>query len=75
MRTTLLIDDDVLESARDLAQRDRRTVGQIVSELARKGLRADNPPPRYRNGIRLLPTRPDSGVVTMELVNRLRDEE
>lgn len=75
MRTTLAIDDDVLEAAKGLAARDRKTIGEIVSELARKGLTPTGQPRRYRNGIPLLPERPGAGVVTLEMVNRLRDEE
>ena len=38
MRTTLTIDDDVLEAARGLAERDRKTVGEVISELAREAM-------------------------------------
>ena len=75
MRTTLAIDDDVLMAAKGLAARDKRSVGEVMSELARKGLVPDAVPPVYRNGILLLPVRPGAGVVTLEMVNRLRDED
>ena len=74
MRTTLAIDDDVLEAAKELAARDKITVGKKVSELVRKGLAPTTPPPQYRNGIRLMPVRPGAGHATLELVNRLKDE-
>jgi hypothetical protein len=38
MRTTLNLDDDVMEAARSLADAERRPLGQIVSELVRRGL-------------------------------------
>jgi len=38
MRTTLDIDDDVLLAAKDLARRQRKTAGEVLSELARLGL-------------------------------------
>ncbi len=38
MRTTLDIDEDVLAAARELAAGERRSLGSIVSELARRGL-------------------------------------
>jgi hypothetical protein len=38
MRTTLDIDDDVLQVAKELARRERKTAGRILSELARRGL-------------------------------------
>jgi hypothetical protein len=74
MRTTLAIDDDVLEAARAMAERERRTVGQIVSDLARQGLKRPEPVFKTRNGVPLLPTEGRTGVVTLELVNALRDE-
>ena len=76
MRTTLSIDDDVLEAARGLAERDRKTVGEVISDFARKAMQA--PEDRFefetRNGVPLLPVRKGSLPVTTELVNRLRDE-
>lgn len=38
MRTTLVIDDDVLEDARQIAAADGRTIGAVISELARRSL-------------------------------------
>lgn len=43
MRTTLQIDDDVLAAARALADAEGRSVGHIVSELARRGLLPRDP--------------------------------
>lgn len=38
MRTTLEIDDDVVAAARELAGAERRSIGSVISELARRGL-------------------------------------
>ena len=38
MRTTLDIDDDVVTAARELAAAEHRTLGAVISELARRGL-------------------------------------
>lgn len=74
MRTTIAIDDDVLAAARTLADRHRKSIGAVISELAREGLtREIQPPEARRNGIPLLSNRAGV-VVTAELVNRLRDE-
>lgn len=75
MRTTLTIDDDVLDAARGLAERDHRTVGEVISQLARNALTTPRSSPRYRNGVPLLPTKNPTTRVTLDLVNRLRDEE
>ncbi|MFT4101232.1 MAG: CopG family transcriptional regulator [Burkholderiaceae bacterium] len=75
MRTTLAIDDDVLAAARHLAERDRKSVGEVISMLARQGLaRGAQGARAERNGIPLLPSRRDAARVTPELVNQLRDE-
>ena len=75
MRTTLAIDDDVLAAARHLAERDRMSVGEVISKLAREGLaRGDAAAPSERNGIPLLPGRRSAAPVTPELVSQLRDE-
>jgi hypothetical protein len=73
MRTTLFIDEVVLAAAKALATRQGKSVGQVVSELARRSLR-DTPAPASRNGIPLFPLRKDAKPVTLELVNKLRDE-
>ena len=75
MRTTLAIDDDVLAAAKHLAERDRKSVGEVISMLARQGLaRAARCARSERNGVPLLPSRRGATQVTPELVNQLRDE-
>ena len=73
MRTTLTIDDDVLGAAKELAEREGKTIGAVISELARQSLRPRKPL-KTRNGVTLLPTHPDDKPVTAELVNKLLDE-
>ena len=75
MRTTLAIDDDVLAAARSLAERERKSVGEVLSALARQALhRPAAASGAVRNGIRLLPVKPGAGSATLEQVNQLRDE-
>ena len=73
MRTTIAIDDDLLAAARELADHQRATIGEVVSSLLRKALQP-SAGVRYRNGIPLLPVREGGGIVTMEMVNALRDD-
>ena len=73
MRTTLSIDDDVLLAAKAIAEQKRTTIGAVLSELARGALRRPQPP-RSRNGVPLLPVSNPGAVVTLEIVNALRDE-
>lgn len=73
MRTTLSIDDDVLLAAKAMARQQNRSLGDVISDLARTSLR--RPEARSeRNGIPLLSVKPGAPPVTLELVNALRDE-
>ena len=73
MRTTLAIDDDVLVAAKAIAQQQHKSIGEVVSDLARRALRRPLPP-AARNGIPLLPVSDRQAVVTLDLVNAMRDE-
>ena len=75
MRTTLDIDDRVLESARALAQHKGISLGSAVSELALRGLRPDaalstdsqSPFPTFS-------VSPDDDPVTSEMVRKALEE-
>lgn len=77
MRTTLALDDDVIAYARSHAQRERVSLGEVVSRLARQGIQAHDqahttraqPKSRYA----LLPARGET--VTPEHVRQLMDQE
>jgi hypothetical protein len=74
VRTTLEIDDDVLQAAKDLAANRGTTAGKVISELARQALEPRRSS-RLRNGVPLLARRPaGSPKPTLDIVNRLRDE-
>ena len=73
MRTTLDIDEDVLLAAKSIAARKGMTMGKAVSELLRQAL-APTEALETRNDVPLFPRQPDAGIVTPELINRLRDE-
>lgn len=89
MRTTLDIADDVLFAAKEIARREKKPLGQIISDLARLafaqppiGMPGSGPAmpdvPKVserlaRYGIHPLP--PRGGIVSTELIDRLRDEE
>ncbi len=79
MRTTLDIDDDLLLVTKELARREKRTAGQVVSSLLRRSLTGAGeslPRPRGHAVGGFVPFYAPSGVVvTNEMVNRLRDEE
>lgn len=75
MRTTLNIADDVYLAAQRLAERRHQTVSEVISELLRSAMLSKKRTSDTRNGVRLFPARESKAVVTLELVNRIRDEE
>jgi hypothetical protein len=78
MRTTLDIDNDVLQAAKERARREGKTIGQVISDLARKALSAVTEPsaaraPKAIYGFRPFPKR--GGIVTNELIDNLREDD
>ena len=74
MRTTLDIDDDVLEAAKSLARQSDRTAGAVLSELARRAL--TSAPPSGRAGVGgFVPFESRGGLVTNEQIDRLRERD
>jgi hypothetical protein len=74
MRTTLDIDNDVLQAAKELACARNTTAGSIVSELLRKALTSGDSTSKrvIMNGLRVVP--PTGNVVTSEMVRELREK-
>lgn len=69
------IDNDVLEAAKEISSKTKRTAGQVISDLARKALTSSergNGEPKILNGFELLPSRGE--VVTPEFVRKLLEE-
>jgi hypothetical protein len=71
MRTTLAIDDDILAAAKGMAIRQHKSVGEVISALARQALRPTAIGGAVRNGVPLLSVRSGNAPVTPELVNQL----
>jgi len=73
MRTTLDIDDDVVTSARELAAIEGRSLGSVISELARRGLT----PARIESADGLPVIRVPAGTppITPEMVRRALDDD
>ena len=76
MRTTLNVDDDILEVAKDIANIHRISVGRALSDLARRGLRT---PIGMRkdpvSGFWVFDVPDDAPVITTEAVQRVIDQE
>ncbi len=77
MRTTLRVDDDVLLAVQERARRERRTAGEVLSELARQALTGQAPiaevSTEARHGFRPLPRR--GRAVSNALIDKLLEDE
>lgn len=75
MRTTLDLDPDILQAAKELASVRGTTAGKVISELVRKALEPAAGTTKVRNGVPLMPRRPaGSPPVTVKFVEDLLDE-
>jgi hypothetical protein len=74
MRTTLVIDDDVLTAARKIATIEKKSIGEVISSLVRPALSSTESPVKTRNGVPLLQIRRGVRRVTSKLVHQLREE-
>ena len=74
MRTTLAIDLDMLQTAKERAEARGETLGKVVSDMMRESLATRAPATEYRNGIKLLPRRDFTRKVTVEDVDALLNE-
>jgi hypothetical protein len=75
MRTTLEIDDDVLEAAKSLARQSNRTAGAVLSDLARRAL-TSAPAKSARAGVGgFVPFESRGGLVTNEQIDKLREQD
>ena len=74
MRTTLDLDDDLLAAAKPLARQRGVSLGRLISELAQQSL-GTKAKGRMRNGVMVMEREPGAPIPTLELINRLRDED
>lgn len=75
MRTTLTIDDEVLEAARQIAQVRRTSVGEVISQLARRGLRPGSRLGTRENGAPVFVVSADARPLTDEDVDSAMAQE
>lgn len=78
MRTTVSLDDDVLLAVKERARREKRTAGQVLSDLARQALTAQQhrglqEHATEHHGFRPLP--PRGAAISNALIDRLREDE
>jgi len=75
-KITIEIDSEILDKARVLADSQGTSVESLITSMLERDFTRDDRPIRYDSkglGIRLLPSSKDDPIITMELVNELRD--
>ena len=79
MRTTMDIDDDVLDAAKELSRRQKVSAGKVVSQLLRQALSGQDSGSAASAGAATVggfrPFTARGVVVSDDLVNALRDAE
>jgi hypothetical protein len=69
----LVIEDDVLEAARSLAEAEGKSVGEVISTLARRGL-ALRPHETIEGRFPVFSVPPGAKPITLEAVQRALEE-
>ncbi len=81
MRTTLDIDPDVLGAAKEIAVKERKSTGKVLSDFFRRALETgqrvaeggNHQTSENRNGVPVVPSRGE--IVTAEHIRRIREQE
>ncbi len=74
MRTTLQLDEDIYWAAKSLAQAERKSIGEVISSLARRAL-APDPRITERNGFPVFSVSPGAAPITSEMVKAALEDD
>ncbi|MGH7876486.1 MAG: hypothetical protein ACRENM_02300 [Candidatus Dormibacteraceae bacterium] len=74
VRTTISLDEDVLEAARAIARVEGRALGAIISDLARRGLVPPEPRIDEEDGFPVFVVRPGAAPITDQMVKAALEE-
>ena len=74
MRTTVTLDDDVFEAARAQAQASGKKLGEVLSQLARRGLRA-SARRASRSGLPVFKVQPEADIIPSSHAKEMLAEE
>lgn len=80
MRSTFNIDDEIYMQIKHIARSRKKSLGEIISHYLLVGLstKEDQQPkekPKYRIKFPTLPIQPGRGLMTDEMVKKIREEE
>ena len=75
MRTTVSIDDDVYEAARDLARASGKRLGEVLSELVRRALKAESKAVIRKDGLPAFKVSAEAQVIPSSRAAEILSEE
>lgn len=75
MRTTVNLDEDILQTAKHLAQEREQSLGRVLSDLVRDGLQPKSKVIARRGAIPILARKPGARPVTAQAVKELLESE
>ena len=74
MRTTITVDDDIFEAAQAQARASGKKLGEVISQLARRGLRA-SADTASKNGLPVFKVQGNAPVIPSSRAKTLLDED
>ena len=74
MRTTITIDDDLLEAAKAISVHKRIPLGKAVSELMRRGVNAERPVHERKGGFPTFSVPAKARAITPDTVKKAEQE-
>ena len=74
MRTTITVDNDIFEAAQAQARASGKKLGEVISQLARRGLRA-SADTASKNGLPVFKVQGNAPVIPSSRAKELLDED
>lgn len=76
MRTTVSLDTDIYDAAMHISQTSGKRLGEVLSELARRGLNQNNAPVKKRKArFPVFAVAADAPIIPASRIQRIIDEE
>jgi len=75
MRTTVTLDDDVYEAAQALARASGKRLGEVLSELVRRGLRTETKSASRKGGLPVFKVSSEARVIPSSRASAILAEE
>lgn len=75
MRTTVDLDEDILQTVKHMARERSQSLGRVLSDLVRRGLQPAKTTMNMRNGVPILPRKAGARPVTSQIVKDLLEND